>query len=408
MKRTICIILCLVLAAFSCGCKSEQQAVFLAQDAPDAAAAPLQDGAAQAQLDLRADVQLQIEALTIRLLQNCMSADTSGSTLLDPCGIAMSIAALYLGSGGETAEQLRSAAGFTAEAQDVLDALDALTAAGSRPSFLLSDRYAPSGAYASALSQAGISLTAVPFGTEEALRLLNERAALIDGSLPSFSSTVPVDVLYVLTGCAPNGSFAAAFPSSERYEGLFESPDGLLPCDFLYTEAELPYYEDERVQIASLHMERGGKELLLILPTAATLTDTLENIGQYAPQWLSGEDLKPSTVRLSLPALSLHCAIPLRDALLSMGLSLPFDQTAADFSQMLETQLPLSVSEIYSLCSLSVTETGLNDAKKAPTIAAFAQSETGTDLILDRPFLLALRSRESGLIELLAWINTPN
>jgi len=112
--------------------------------------------------------------------------------------------------------------------------------------------------------------------------------------------------------------------------------------------------------------------------------------------------------RLSLPEVSIRGAFSLKEALLPLGLRLPFDQTAADFSPMLETEMPFSVSEVYSLCRLEIGREGVNCGGSAQAAPYFAPSETGTDLVLERPFMLAVRSTQSGRIELLAWINTPN
>ncbi len=414
MKKRIACFICLCLCFSACAAKpTDMDSSASKSPAPPASSMPATPAAAptaaEADLDLMADVQLQVEDLSVRLLQNAMSEDTSGNTVFSPCGLGLSFAALYLGSAGETAEQLRSTAGFTAEAQDVLSALGPLQEQGDAAALAVSQRYKAAPAFASAMQAAGIGLMSLPFGAPEALDALNAWAAARDETLSAaFTATMPSNALYMLLSAAPTLAFDRPFAAQEIYESLFESPDGLVPCRFLYTEDDLPYYEDERVQIAALPLAGGEKELLLILPAEGPLADVLENIGQYAPQWLSGEELKSYPVRLSLPEVSIQGAFSLKEALLPLGLRLPFDQTAADFSPMLETEMPFSVSEVYSLCRLQIGPAGVNLVGSVPDTADFAPGETGTDLVLDRPFLLAVRDAQSGWIELLAWINTPN
>jgi len=394
MKKRIACFICLCLCFSACAAKpTDMDSSASKSPAPQASSMPATPAAAptaaEADLDLMADVQLQVEDLSVRLLQNAMSEDTSGNTVFSPCGLGLSFAALYLGSAGETAEQLRSTAGFTAEAQDVLSALGPLQEQGDAAALAVSQRYKAAPAFASAMQAVGIGLMSLPFGAPEALDALNAWAAARDETLSAaFTATMPSNALYMLLSAAPTLAFDRPFAAQEIYESLFESPDGLVPCRFLYTEDDLPYYEDERVQ--------------------GPLADVLENIGQYAPQWLSGEELKSYPVRLSLPEVSIQGAFSLKEALLPLGLRLPFDQTAADFSPMLETEMPFSVSEVYSLCRLQIGPAGVNLVGSVPDTADFAPGETGTDLVLDRPFLLAVRDAQSGWIELLAWINTPN
>lgn len=74
---------------------------------------------------------------------------------------------------------------------------------------------------------------------------------------------------------------------------------------------------------------------------------------------------------------------------------------------MLAESFPLSLSGFYVLTELNISETGINHDGQPPQEANFNSSEAGADMLLDRPFLLALRSKSSGAPLLLAWINTP-
>lgn len=413
MRKAISLLLCLVLIGLTAGC--------MAQDAPASASASAEPSAyaeptptatpstQDASLDLISDVLLQSEAFSIRLLQNGVAADTSGNTVFSPLGVSAALAALYLGSAGETAEDLRALAGFTAEAEDVLSALASFSSDATGTQLVISDRYSLSDSYVQALSAAGMRCVSASLGSAEGTGQLNAAAALYSQAFAdAFETTTPSESLLVLTGSAPSLAFDTPFPVLERFQGLFESPDGLVPCDFLYSEGDLPYYEDERVQICAVPMDGGQTELLLILPKGDSMSDTLELLGQYGGDWIGADDLQAYPVRLTLPALSLTQNASLLENLLSMGLSLPFNQTAADFSPMLAESFPLSLSGFYTLTELNISETGINHDGQPPQEANFNSSEAGTDMLLDRPFLLALRSKSSGAPLLLAWINTPN
>ncbi len=412
MRKLLSLLLIFTILALSgCAKAPAAQPSFLPTEAPveTPEGTPEPPSAEDADLDLRADLLVQAENLGLRLLQNGMQADTAGNTVLSPMGLTAAMAALYLGSAGETAEQLRAAAGFTAEPEDVLSAYAALDE-GISAQLLLSSRYAAAEGFSAALAAAGLPLSSAQFGADAGTAQLNQAAAAFgEPFADAFASTIPSDVLYILTGCRCALTFAVPFPALERYAGLFESPAGLIPCDFLYTEGDMPYYEDERVRICSLPLQDEGMELLLILPQGGeTLTDTAELLGQYGGEWLSPEDLKAYPVRLSLPVLSIEQNASLRDDLLALGVTLPFDQLQADFSPMLEGDLPMSLTDVRSLAELSVSESGINVPAAAPAQAAFTPSEAGADFTLDRPFLLAVRDTGVGATRLLAWINAPS
>lgn len=361
-------------------------------------------------MELAGEVLLQTQSFSVQLLQNLIATNTAENSFFSPLSLGLTLGVLYKAASGETAEQLRGIAGYTAEPEDVLAAYSILgreVESYPKAYALLSEALGfcedPS-----LMNEPTLVTTPVAFGEQEGMRAINQAAAAIDESFRVLvDSTAPVEQLYLLTGAAPTINFAVPFPSTERYDAIFESPVGTFPCTMLYTEQDLGYYEDENVQICTVPMEGGKTELFLLKPTAQGQTDFGELLGQYGTDWLSADDLKPYPVRLSIPAISLNEKSDLKSSLISLGLTLPFLQGQGDISALTaKPGYPLAVNRLYSLTKLTLTEMGVNAAGTPPTTAQFTANEAGADMTLDRPFLLAVRDTATGAPIVLGWVNT--
>ena len=76
-----------------------------------------------------------------------------------------------------------------------------------------------------------------------------------------------------------------------------------------------------------------------------------------------------------------------------------------DFSGMLNPDLvlPTPINDVFSVCSLTLSENGLNtDAQ--PALQTAEPSEENIDLEFDHPFLMAVTDTQTGALLTLAWV----
>ena len=109
---------------------------------------------------------------------------------------------------------------------------------------------------------------------------------------------------------------------------------------------------------------------------------------------------------LHVPKFTLSCGDSYLEALSSMGLEKALRAQTADFSGMLNPDLvlPTPINDVFSVCSLTLSENGLNtDAQ--PALQTAEPSEENIDLEFDHPFLMAVTDTQTGALLTLAWVN---
>ncbi|CAO2178131.1 unnamed protein product [Urochloa humidicola] len=106
---------------------------------------------------------------------------------------------------------------------------------------------------------------------------------------------------------------------------------------------------------------------------------------------------------------STNATVMLRD----LGLRLPFDAAAADFSDMMEITAPdrrLFVSEIHHKCHVEVDEQGT--VAFAATFASIATGAapvmTEEDFVADHPFMFLIKEDTSGVVVFAGQVVNPS
>lgn len=110
----------------------------------------------------------------------------------------------------------------------------------------------------------------------------------------------------------------------------------------------------------------------------------------------------------TLPKFKFDCDLPLKDALVSLGLSDAFDPGKADFSAMGTSSLGnLFVSEVLHKTFIEVDELGIK-AGAATEVAIEAASAPLRSLVFDRPFLIAVVDTKTLLPVFLGAVADPS
>ena len=112
--------------------------------------------------------------------------------------------------------------------------------------------------------------------------------------------------------------------------------------------------------------------------------------------WMNGLSYDQSP-NLYLPRFEVEYNSLLRPLLVNMGMSIAFEDGVCDFSNI--TDAALSISDLKHKTSLSVTERGV-----IPTEPGIAANSTFS---VNKPFLIAIREKESGRVLMIGKIMNP-
>ncbi len=180
-------------------------------------------------------------------------------------------------------------------------------------------------------------------------------------------------------------------------------------CDLMKTPGEFSYYESDDLQTVELPYGNNKFSLLILLPSKT------KNINSFISDLSAGKlaSINSSLVlrngSLSLPKFKIEYQKSLSEALISSGMSVAFSD-GADFSKI-NSNYPLCIDDICHYTYLKVDEVGTEAA--AATIITMVFTSVGDpilppfEMVVDRPFVLVIKERETGTIIFLGKIENP-
>ncbi len=169
-------------------------------------------------------------------------------------------------------------------------------------------------------------------------------------------------------------------------------------------QAQLPYASGDGWQAVELAYVGEELAMLLFLPEPGFL-ETFEEI--FLVTDATGY-LEPRLARVRLPRWNTSSNLELADALVALGLTTAFGDTA-DFSGI-TTDEPLRIAKVVHQANITVDEQG-TEAAAATAVVIEATSaplpEEPVELVFDHPFVFALRDRLSGAVLFLGRVADP-
>ena len=110
-------------------------------------------------------------------------------------------------------------------------------------------------------------------------------------------------------------------------------------------------------------------------------------------------------VSIQMPTFTFRRQFSLAGELSAMGMPLAFT-TGADFSGMTTTE-PLQLSGVFHQAFIAVDQHGTEAAAATAVVAEATSAPAGASLVVDRPFLFAIRDRHTGAILFLGRVTDP-
>ncbi len=356
----------------------------------------------------------------LALFQRVRAGAPDSNVFLSPASAAMALGMTLNGAAGPTFDSMRAAlrAGGLGQAEinagfrsviDLLRGLDPTTEfriANSiwaqsgvpwKPEFLNAGRTAFDAEIRSLNLQA-----------PEAVTTINDWvSSSTNGKIPTIISQIQSnEVMFLINAIYFKGRWRAGFDPDRTQPGTFHGVGGTQTVPMMSRDPDtLRYGRVGDVEIVDLLYGNGAWAMTIVLPgpgaPLGTVAAGLDEAGWS--QWIGG--LQTAKVGLVLPRFRLEYKRELKDDLSALGMRLAFDPDQADFSGMAP---PGSVSGRLYLTR--VTQKTFVDVNEQGTEAAAATSvgvgvtSAPPMVVVNRPFLFAIRERLSGTILFLGQI----
>ena len=214
-------------------------------------------------------------------------------------------------------------------------------------------------------------------------------------------------VMYLINAIYFKGAWTKSFDSSATRDDVFTRADGSRSsCKMMCQKGSLKYYFDNQLQAVDLTYGDAGYSMTIVLPAFGTNIDDFA--GKLTPQvWNSlTNGLASRELELYFPKFKFEYEKTLNDMLKSMGMSIAFSLTEADFTNI-DKRGQLYISEVKHKTFVQVDEEGTEAA--AVTSVGVGVTSVGQNPVMrvDRPFIFVIREHNSGTILFMGKIVEP-
>lgn len=210
-------------------------------------------------------------------------------------------------------------------------------------------------------------------------------------------------VMYLINAIYFKGDWSYPFNPDHNFDTTFYSIDGKeYPCTMMSLDTTLYYFSNNDFQAIDLIYGDALYRMTLFLPNSGKSVDdiikllTAENWDKWTGSF-AGRD-----VMLALPKFRFAYGIALNDALKALGMEIAFEPGLADFTNMIEGG-GVWIDTVLHKSFIEVNEKG-TEAAAITSVEMFRSCPT---IILNRPFLFAVREKDSGAILFMGKIVNP-
>jgi serpin B len=357
------------------------------------------------------------------LLRELRSERAGGNVFISPTSIAVALAMVANGANGATRSAILSAihvnglpigsvndanralasqiAGTTAVRLTIANALWLQTGFAVRPQFVGTMR----GRYTAQVRN-------LDFRSPRAVDTVNAWAKQhTDGMIPKVLDSIdPSTLLMLANAIAFKGKWSTPFSVSATTAHAFTTGAGKSTSVEMMSHSDrYAYASNGGTQMIKLPYADGSFAMYVILPKDSTALDTLvRGLTASSFDLLTGS-LITQKGTIELPRFQISYGTKLNRALAKLGMGIAFTR-AADFDNMHVPPPPIAIGEVDHVTYLQVNEAGT----KAAAVTTIGMHATAIQvepppftMVVDHPFLLAIRDERSQQLLFLGTIANP-
>jgi serine protease inhibitor len=222
---------------------------------------------------------------------------------------------------------------------------------------------------------------------------------------------IPGDaVMYLINAVYFKSSWRDQFKASDTRDAPFTLRDGSTRQVQMMSRGGPAHYHRaaDGTEILEQLYSRGAFAMTIVLPPAGTDVDALAE-SLDAETWHAWmEALRERDFDIEMPKYRVEYKTLMNDALIALGMRTPFDERDADFSAMSPAGDGLFISRVQQKTYMDVNEEGTEAAAVTSVEVTVTSMPVRTRVVVDRPFIVAIRERFSGAILFIGRIGEPS
>ncbi|WP_267641914.1 serpin family protein [Haloarchaeobius amylolyticus] len=359
-------------------------------------------------------------AFALDLHHNRVAAKPGENLFVSPLSISLAMAMVWAGARGDTEAQIAETLHYVedqadlhptfnrldlaidtpADAEDESFRLDLVNALWGQSDYPFSEEYLDVIARNYGAGLRTLDFVAEP---EPARVTINDWVAdqtedriqdlLSPGTITDDTRLVGTNAVYF------KAQWVNTFPEDATSQGTFTALDDAETQVPLMRQSELsvPYAEVDGAQAVELPYEGDAASMVVILPPEGEFESYEQNLDADALHGLF-DALEPNEGRVVLPKFTFGSAVGLNQALKDLGMADAFDHDLADFSGMVEPGTPerLAIDDVVHQTFVAVDENGTEAAAATAVVVGTDSAPMDPfEFVADRPFLFAIRHRET-------------
>jgi serpin B len=213
-------------------------------------------------------------------------------------------------------------------------------------------------------------------------------------------------VLYLINAVWFKARWTDRFDPAATRDMPFHRLDGSTSSiPFMNRTGTYGYQSNDLFQAVDLSYGRGAYHMTVLVPTGSGGVDAV--IDAMTPQrwtdWMGS--FHETKISLALPRFRIEYDVALNETLKALGMTPAFDPAAADFSRITKARDDLYISSVRQKTFVEVNEEGTEAA--AATSVGISVTSAPPAVIVDRPFIVAIRERLSGTLLFIGRIGAP-
>lgn len=239
-------------------------------------------------------------------------------------------------------------------------------------------------------------------------------ASKTNGKIEEIIKEIPPSmVMYLINALYFKGTWTYSFDKSATYSDRFYGDDGSSPLtDYMLQTETFPYLEHDLCQIAELPYGNEAFSMVLMLPKPGVHVDRMIKEFLNTTQWnilVSGLERFERKLTVSMPKFRFEYEKDLIPTLQAMGMTIPFMEGMADFSNMSPSG-GLYIGLVKQKTYIEVNEEGTEAA--AVTVVGVEKSSIEPDdplpFYVNRSFVYIIKEKSTGIILFMGKMSSLN